>query len=83
MKPKKHPYSGKQKLIGKRLPKFIQLANIALDSSLIDHIKIMTMASNKETIIILKIPKFIDYEEKQIKVRLPLSKVIEILNQYN
>lgn len=82
MKPRKYPYSGKAKLIRKELPRFIQIADIAFESGLIEHIKIMKMASNRETIIFLKIPKFFAYEEKQIRVRLPLWKVVEVFNQY-
>lgn len=82
MRPKKYPYLGKVKLIRKELPRFIQFADIAFESGLINHIKTMRMESNKKTIIFLQIPKFFAYEEKQIRVRLPLWKVVEILNQY-
>ncbi|EPU85067.1 phage protein [Streptococcus agalactiae] len=82
MRPKKYPYTGKAKLIRKELPRFIQIADIAFESSFINHIKTMRMASNRETIIYLQIPKFFVYEEKQIRVRLPLRKVVEVLNKY-
>lgn len=82
MRPKKYPYTGKAKLIRKELPRSIQIADIAFESSFINHIKTMRMASNRETIIYLQIPKFFVYEEKQIRVRLPLRKVVEVLNKY-
>lgn len=82
MRPKKYPYTGKAKLIRKELPRFIQIADIAFESSFINHIKTMRMASNRETIIYLQIPKLFVYEEKQIRVRLPLRKVVEVLNKY-
>ncbi|HEO3953258.1 TPA: hypothetical protein ACG17D_001513 [Streptococcus agalactiae] len=82
MKPNKYPYSGKLKLIRKELPRFILLGYSAFESGLIEHIQEMRQVGANETLIICKIPRFFAYEEKQIRVRLPLWKVVEVLNQY-
>lgn len=82
MKPIKYPYSGRPKLIKRELPRFIMLSYTAFDSKLIKHIDIMKQTGVRETLIIFKIPKFFAYEEKQIRVPLPLIKVVKILNQY-
>ena len=82
MKPRKYPYSGKLKLVRKKLPRFIMLRNIAFDSGLIEYIDTMRQTVSGETIIFFKIPKFLSHEEKQMRVQLPLLKVIEVLNRY-
>lgn len=82
MKPKKYPYSGRQRLVRKEMPRFIQLGNIAIDSKLINNIETFEWVGPNETVIHLKIPKFFAYEEKQIMVQLKLGRVLNILNQY-
>ena len=82
MKPRKYPYSGKLKLVRKELPRFIMLRNIAFDSGLIEYIDTMQQVSFNETIINFKIPKSLSHEVMQMRVQLPLLKVVEALNRY-
>ena len=82
MKPRKYPYSGRQGLVRKEMPRFIQLGNIAIDSKLINNIEMFEWVGLNETVIHLKIPKFFAYEEKQITVQLKLNQVLKILNRY-
>lgn len=82
MKPKKYPYSGKTKIVRKEMPRFIMLSYTAFDSKLIEHIGIMKQTGVEETLIIFRIPKFFTYEEKQVRVNLPLYEVVRILNRY-
>lgn len=82
MKPKKYPYSGKTKIVRKEMPRFIMLSYTAFDSKLIEHIDIMKQTGVEETLIIFRIPKFFTYEEKQVRVNLPLYEVVRILNRY-
>lgn len=82
MKPKKYPYSGRPKLTKRKLPRFIMMSYTAFDSKLIEHIDIMKQTGVRETLIIFKIPKFFAYEEKQVRVNLPLYDVVRILNRY-
>lgn len=82
MRPRRRPYNGKIKFVKKDLPRFIQLGDMAIESGLVDYITTMRMVGNNETIIHLQIPKFFAYEEKQIRVRLALWKVVKILNQF-
>lgn len=81
MKPRKYPYSGRQRLTNTDLPRFIQLGNIAIDSKFTNNIEMFEWLGPNKTVIHLKIPKFFDYEEKQITVRLELSQVLQILNR--
>lgn len=82
MKPIKYPYSGRQRLVRKEMPRFIMLNYTAFDSSLVEHIDTMVQTGVSETLITFKIPRSFSYEEKQIRVSLPLIKVVKILNQY-
>lgn len=82
MKPRKHPYSGRQRLVRKEMPRFIQLGNIAIDSKLINNIETFEWVGPNETVIHLKTPKLFTYEEKQITVQLKLWQVLKILNRY-
>ena len=82
MKPKKYPYSGKARIVRKEMPRFIMIGYTAFDSKLIEHIDIMKQTGVRETLIIFKIPKFFAYEEKQVRVHLPLYDVVRILNRY-
>ena len=82
MKPRKYPYSGRQRLVRKEMSRFIMLSYTAFDSSLVDRIDTMVQTGISETLITFKIPRFFSYEEKQIRVPLPLIKVVKILNQY-
>ncbi len=82
MKPKKYPYSGRRRLVRKEMPRFIMLTYTAFDSRLVDRIDTMVQTGISETLITFKIPKFFSYEEKQIRVPLPLIKVVKILNRY-
>lgn len=82
MKPRKYPYLGRSKLTKRKLPRFIMLSYTAFDSRLIEHIDIMKQTGVRETLIIFKIPKFFAYEEKQVRVNLPLYDVVRILNRY-
>lgn len=82
MKPIKYPYSGRQRLVRKEMPRFIMLGYTAFDSSLVDRIDTMVQTGISETLITFKIPRLFSYEEKQIRVLLPLIKVVKILNQY-
>lgn len=82
MKPIRYPYSGKTKIVRKEMPRFIMLSYTAFDSSLVDRIDTMVQTGISETLITFKIPRFFSYEEKQIRVRLPLWKVVEVLDQY-
>lgn len=82
MKPRKYPYSGKLKLVRKELPRFIMLKNVAFDSGLIEYIDTMQQLGLSETLIFFKIPKLFSHEEKQMRVQLPLLKVVEVLNRY-
>ncbi len=82
MKPIRYPYSGKTKIVRKEMPRFIMLSYTAFDSSLVDRIDTMVQTGISETLITFKIPRFFSYEEKQIRVPLPLIKVVKILNQY-
>lgn len=82
MKPKRRPYTGKIRIVRKEMPRFIMLSYTAFDSSLVDHIDTMVQTGISETLITFKIPRYFSYEEKQIRVPLPLIEVVEILNQY-
>ncbi|HEQ9431458.1 TPA: hypothetical protein ACRBRZ_000336 [Streptococcus pyogenes] len=82
MKPKKYPYSGKTRIVRKEMPRIIALSYIAFDSRLVDRIDTMVQTGISETLITFKIPRFFSYEEKQIRVPLPLIEVVKILNQY-
>lgn len=82
MKPKRRPYTGKIRIVRKEMPRFIMLSYTAFDSSLVDRIDTMVQTGINETIITFKIPRFFSYEEKQIRVPLPLTEVVKILNQY-
>lgn len=82
MKPRKYPYSGRPKLTKKPLPRFIMLSYTAFDSRLVKHIDIMKQTGVRETLIIFRVPKFFAYEEKQVRVNLPLHDVVRILNRY-
>lgn len=82
MKPKRRPYTGKIRIVRKEMPRFIMLSYTAFDSRLVDHIDTMVQTGISETLITFKIPRFFSYEEKQIRVLLPLIEVVKILNQY-
>lgn len=82
MRPKKYPYSGRQRLVRKEMPRIIVLSYVAFDSGLVDRIDTMVQTGISETLITFKIPRFFSYEEKQIRVPLPLIEVVKILNQY-
>ena len=82
MKPKRRPYTGKIRIVRKVMPRFIMLSYTAFDSSLVDRIDTMVQTGINETLITFKIPRFFSYEEKQIRVPLPLTEVVKILNQY-
>ena len=82
MKPKRRPYTGKIRIVRKEMPRFIVLSYTAFDSSLVDHIDTMVQTGINETLITFKIPRLFSYEEKQIRVPLPLIEVVKILNQY-
>lgn len=82
MKPKRRPYTGKIRIVRKKMPRFIMLSYTAFDSRLVNHIDTMVQTRISETLITFKIPRFFSYEEKQIRVSLPLIEVVKILNQY-
>lgn len=82
MRPRKYPYSGKARIAKKEMPRIIVLSYVAFDSSLVDRIDTMVQTGINETLITFKIPRFFSYEEKQIRVPLPLIEVAKILNQY-
>lgn len=82
MKPKRRPYTGKIRIVRKEMPRFIMLNYTAFDSRLVDLIDTMVQTGISETLITFKIPRFFSYEEKQIRVSLPLIEVVKILNQY-
>lgn len=82
MRPRKYPYSGKARIAKKEMPRIIVLSYVAFDSSLVDRIDTMVQTGINETLITFKIPRFSSYEEKQIRVPLPLIEVAKILNQY-
>lgn len=82
MKPKKYPYSGKTKIVREEMPRFIMLSYTAFDSRIVEYIDIMKQTGVRETLIIFKIPKFFAYEEKQVRVNLPIHDVVRILNRY-
>lgn len=82
MRPKKYPYSGKARTARKEMPRIIVLSYIAFDSGLVDRIDTMVQTGINETLITFKIPRFFSYEEKQIRVPLPLIEVAKIINQY-
>lgn len=82
MKPKRRPYTGKIRIVRKEMPRFIMLSYTAFDSSLVDRIDTMVQTGINETLITFKIPRLFSYEEKQIRVSLPLIEVVKILNQY-
>lgn len=82
MKPKRRPYTGKIRIVRKEMPRFIMLSYTAFDSRLVNHIDTMVRTGISETLITFKIPRFFSYEEKQIRVPLPLIEVVKILNQY-
>lgn len=82
MKPKRRPYTGKIRIVRKEMPRFIMLSYTAFDSSLVDRIDTMVQTGINETLITFKIPRFFSYEEKQIRVPLPLIEVVKTLNQY-
>lgn len=75
MRPRKYPYSGKARIARKEMPRIIVLSYIAFDSSLVDRIDTMVQTGINETLITFKIPRFFSYEEKQIRVPLPLIEV--------
>ena len=72
MKPKRRPYTGKIRIVRKEMPRFIMLSYTAFDSRLVNHIDTMVQTGISETLITFKIPRFFPYEEKQIRVPLPL-----------
>lgn len=82
MRPRKYPYSGKARIAKKEMPRIIVMSYIAFDSSLVDCIDAMVQTGINETLITFKIPRFFSYEEKQIRVPLPLIEVAKILNQH-
>ena len=82
MKPKRRPYTGKIRIVRKEMPRFIMLSYTAFDSRLVDRIDTMVQTGISETLITFKNPRFFSYEEKQIRVPLPLIKVVKIRNQY-
>lgn len=82
MRPRKYPYSGKAMIAKKEIPRIIVLSYVAFDSSLVDRIDTMVQTGINETLITFKIPRFFSYEEKQIRVPLPLIEVAKIINQY-
>lgn len=82
MKLKRRPYTGKIRIVRKEMPRFIMLSYTAFDSRLVDRIDTMVQTGISETLITFKIPRFFSYEENQIRVPLPLIKVVKILNQY-
>lgn len=82
MKPKRRPYTGKIRIVRKEMPRFIKLSYTAFDSRLVNHIDTMVQTGISETLITFKTPRFFSYEEKQIRVPLPLIEVVKILNQY-
>ena len=82
MKPKRRPYTGKIRIVRKEMPRFIMLSYTAFDSRLVDRIDTMVQTGISETLITFKIPRFFSYEEKQIRVPLPLIEVVKTLNQY-
>ncbi len=82
MRPRKYPYSGKARIARKEMPRIIVLSYIAFNSSLVDRIDTMVQTGINETLITFKIPRFFSYEEKQIRVPLPLIEVAKIINQY-
>ena len=82
MKPKRRPYTGKIRIVRKEMPRFIMLSYTAFDSRLVNHIDTMVQTGISETLITFKIPRFFSYEEKQIRVPLPLIEVVKILDQY-
>ena len=82
MKPKRRPYTGKIRIVRKEMPRFIKMSYTAFDSRLVNHIDTMVQTGISETLITFKTPRFFSYEEKQIRVPLPLIEVVKILNQY-
>lgn len=82
MKPRKYPYSGRQRLVREEMPRFIMLSYTAFDSRLVNHIDNMVQTGVRETLITFKIPRFFAYEEKQIRVNMTLYEVVKILNRY-
>ncbi len=82
MKPQRRAYTAKIRIVRKEMPRFIMLSYTAFDSSLVDRIDTMVQTGINETLITFKIPRFFSYEEKQIRVPLPLTEVVKILNQY-
>ncbi|RSJ88419.1 hypothetical protein D8792_09270 [Streptococcus cristatus] len=81
MKPRRHPYSGRPKLIRQALPRFVLLGNIAFNSDLVKYIETMRQEAPNQTIIYFKIPKFLSHEEKHVRVPLEISEVVKILNR--
>jgi hypothetical protein len=81
MKPRRHPYSGRPKLIRQALPRFVLLGNIAFNSDLVKYIETMRQGAPNQTIIYFKIPKFLSHEEKHVRVPLEISEVVKILNR--
>ncbi len=81
MKPRKYPYSGRPKLTRKALPRFIRLGNIAFNSDLVEHIETISQVAPNQTIVYFKIPKFLSYENKHVRVPLKIDEVVRILNQ--
>ena len=82
MKPKRRPYTGKIRIVRKEMPRFIMLSYTAFDSRLVNHIDTMVQTGISETLITFRISRSFSYEEKQIRVPLPLIEVVKILNQY-
>lgn len=81
MKPCKYPYSGRQRLVRKEMPRFVLLGNVAFNSDLVKYIDTMRQGAPNQTIIYFKIPKFLSHEEKHVRVPLEISEVIKILNR--
>lgn len=81
MKPCKYPYSGRQRLVRKEMPRFVLLGNVAFNSDLVKYINTMRQGAPNQTIIYFKIPKFLSHEEKHVRVPLEISEVIKILNR--
>lgn len=87
MRPKRYPYSRREKRQEKpsdvTLPDLVILPNISFRKELLKHIYTVTKNHNNSTIICFRIPKaFVTYEEQKAKVNLSYEETLEILNSY-
>ena len=83
MKPRKYPYSGRQRLVRKEMPRLINLGNIAINSELVQYIDFIKKLGPNQSLLIIRINKLLSYREKEIRILMDIDRVVARLNQYS